>query len=298
MMERQTMERSNSSVKDTFQRQNYESAKQTEKRNLEHLEQDSKDLISKKKKEKKKGYLSILFVIPGLIVFLILFDILDRITWNIETSDTGDIVLSLLALLVSVLAGYAVYTGLNRLFVRRINKKTARYNDSIDRNVRHLQQEAQEKTRQAYEQAAQATKQQVASYEAEVRQITKKILTNPSAIAPMKDFLFDKLEQAISRANMDSTVPEISADLTYTVETEGIKTASDYYSFQTNQYAPLDNDMKCEALAIALRALVDHEMKTQYPNDVFQIRATQAGTEITLYFSASNPNYIQPTAIF
>ena len=262
------------------------------------LEQASKEVLSRKKKD-GNGEDDFNPWIIWIMVILAVFIAIRIAKRNASGSGPfGWVLFFLVGLIIGGVVCVLAFGLLGGIFEGLKKRRIDRYNAKIDREVANLQQEAQEKTRQVYEQTAQATEQQIAAYEAGVRQISKKILTNPNAIAPMKDFLFDRLEQAISLADADQTVSEISADLTYTVEKSGINSDFGYFDFKANQFAPLDSDMKCEALAIALGALVDHEMKTQYPNDVFHIRATQNGAEITLYFSTPNPNYIQSTAIF
>ena len=274
-------------MKDSIRKQNEEPARQAEKKILEQLERDSKEIRSRKKESEfnldswttaqKEG-----LIIVGIIISLVLGIAIGIIRKSFRSFLIGTIAVFVILLLV--------VKKMVPAFDRRREAK-------LEQQVQQLQAEAEEKIRQAYELSAQVSSQQAAAYEQEVSQRFKRVLSNPNAIAPMTEYLREKLELEISRANADASAPFIEATLVYTVNPDrimlpGKDNNNEFFDLTANHFQRLNSEMECEALAMALAGLVNADMKTLYPAASFDIQASRTGSEVVLYYRENNQQYV------
>ena len=277
-------------MRDSIRKQNEEPAKQAEKRILEQLERDSKEILSRKKESKPvlddNTETGCFLAMIGSVISLVLGIVIGIKRKSFLSFLIGTIVVFVMLLLVYK----KVIPALSR---RRMEK----YNAKLDQQVQQLQTEAEEKIRQAYELSAQVSSQQSAAFEQEVTLRFKRVLSNPNAIAPMTEYLRERLELQISKANAGPSIPYIEADLSYTVKRDRIvipvnEYYNDSFNLTANHFQRLNSEVECDALAMALAVLVDADMKTLYPSASFEIQASRTGSEVVLHYCEKNQQYV------
>lgn len=181
-----------------------------------------------------------------------------------------------------------------------LNYRVKLYNENLDAVRARLQDDAINRIRQAYNQADQRTRQEIAAYENDVKMYAKKVLNKADGITPMVDHVVNMFQRMISHADAGSHVKFIEADFSFQVINTGIKYSyqsrytnpQDDYNFDKARYRALNSPAECEGLAQALAKIVISKMKTIYPPNSLNITLTHNDAQVTLHFKGANKNFV------
>lgn len=166
-------------------------------------------------------------------------------------------------------------------------------------------EESQALTRLSQE-AAKNAQMAIDAYHNNVRQLTDKLLANPSNVEKMVEYSVDMFKRMISHADSGSKNKFIECNFTYVVTATEIKylydseytNPKDDFNFEVQRYRILQYNYEYEALALALSRLITDRMISLYPANTVQINVTNRNAKVSMSFKAPNDNFVVSTSIF
>ena len=180
-------------------------------------------------------------------------------------------------------------------------------NDGIEKNVKRLESEAEQKRIAARDRCSREADCEIAAYDARVAKCIEKAKANSSYLGRMADFLvqeFDKQLQArqwiAGNADRDVVV-DFGFEVTRTELRifDGENWHSNVYTFHRERYTALNSSEECEAMAQVLSKVFAAKLKPKYKSQHATLKITdQLDGMVKRRFTMPNKNFVSGTNIF
>lgn len=175
-----------------------------------------------------------------------------------------------------------------------------KYNDHLIERKAEIRHQAEEDVKQAYIDADNRTRQEIAAYEHDVEIYAKKTQSNADSLSPMVEHSIKMFQRMISHADAGAHMRFVEANLVYVVMNDGIRYSysstytnpQDDFNFNIQRYRGLNSPAECEGLAQTLARLIVAGMKKNYPPNSINITLTHNDAEVILHFKGANKNFI------
>lgn len=181
-----------------------------------------------------------------------------------------------------------------------------KHNDRIWVRKAEIKRQAAEDVKQAYIEADNQTRIEIAAYEREVNLYAQKTMSNAENLTPMVDHSIQMFERMIGHKPVGSNMKFIEAFFKYEVMDYGIvyvyestySNPMSNFNFDKQRYRNLSSPAECEGLAQTLARLIIAGMKKRYPPNSITITLWHNDAEVTLHFKSANRSFVPAKDIY
>ena len=181
-----------------------------------------------------------------------------------------------------------------------LNNNVNTANRNQEKQKQELMEQAKREIAEEYRKADLKTQQEIAAYDAGVKNYCNKILNNAENISDMVEHQLKMFDRSISHADHGSHMRFVEANLIYTVQTYGITysfdsrytNSMDNFDFKKKRFRDLNTPEECEGLAKALAKMTIMGMKKKYPANSMNITVSHNDANVTLHYRGANKDFI------